>query len=139
MSTSSSTSIVPLLGRLLTSLIFVASGLMKVASFSMMAGFAASKGMPMPSLMIAGAAAVEILGGLAILAGFQTKIAAWILFLFLIPTTAMFHNFWAMQGADRMDNQGHFMKNLAIMGGLLFIATFGAGGYSVDSRAAAKA
>lgn len=139
MSADSSSSIVPLLGRLLISLIFVASGLMKVASFSMMTGFVASKGMPLPTLMIGGAAAVEILGGLAILTGFQTKIAAWILFLFLIPTTALFHNFWAMQGADRVNNQGHFMKNLAIMGGLLFIATFGAGGYSVDSRTAAKA
>ena len=139
MSTDSSSSIVPLLGRFLISIIFILSGVNKVASFSMMTGFVASKGMPLPYLMIGGAAAVEILGGLAILAGFQTKIAAWILFLFLIPTTAMFHNFWVMQGADRMDNQGHFMKNLAIMGGLLFVAAFGAGSYSVDSRTAARA
>lgn len=136
---TSSGSVVPLVGRILVSLIFIFSGINKVAGFSMMAGYAAAKGMPAPSLMIAGALTVEILGGLAILTGFQTKLAAWVVFLFLIPTTLMFHNFWAMQGADRMDNMGHFMKNLAIMGGLLFLASFGPGAYSIDNRGAAKA
>jgi putative oxidoreductase len=131
---NSSSSVVPLFARLMISAIFVFSGLNKLMTFSMMTGFAASKGMPFPALMIGGAAAVEILGGLAVLTGFQGKIAGWILFLFLIPTTIVFHNFWALQGTERVDNMAHFMKNLAIMGGLLFLATFGPGAYSIDAR-----
>jgi putative oxidoreductase len=76
---------------------------------------------------------IEIFGGLAILAGFHTRLVAWILFLFLIPTTVLFHNFWAVQGAARQGSMGEFEKNLAIMGGLLIVANFGAGAYSLDS------
>ncbi|HUJ33509.1 MAG TPA: DoxX family protein [Candidatus Acidoferrum sp.] len=133
---NSSGSGVALIGRVLLSVIFIASGLSKVMAFSMMAGYVAAKGFPMPAVALGIAAAIEILGGLTILAGFQTKLASWILFVFLIPTTLAFHNFWAMQGMERMDNQGHFMKNLAIMGGLLLLAANGAGGYSVDSSKA---
>jgi putative oxidoreductase len=129
-------SAVPLVGRVLVSTIFIFSGLAKVMAFSMMTGFAASKGMPLPSLMIAGAATVEILGGLAVLVGLRAKIIGWILFAYLIPTTIIFHNFWTLQGADRMDGQAHFMKNVAIMGGLLFLAAFGPGAYSLDARQA---
>jgi putative oxidoreductase len=75
-------------------------------------------------------------GGLAVLAGFKTRIAAWLLFLYLIPTTFVFHNFWTMQGMERQDGMVHFMKNLAIMGGLLLLAASGPGERSVDSRAA---
>lgn len=124
-----------LVGRALISLIFVMSGLQKFMTFSTMTGFAAAKGLPMPAVAIGAAATLEVLGGLAVLAGFQTKLASWLLFLFLIPTTMLFHNFWTMQGMERMDNQGHFMKNLAIMGGLLILAANGAGPYSLDSRA----
>jgi putative oxidoreductase len=135
----SSGSIVPLLGRILISVVFLFSGLIKVMAFSMMTGFAAAKHMPLPAVMIAGAAAVELLGGLAILTGFQARLASWILFVYLIPTTLVFHNFWTLAGMDRADAQAHFMKNVAIMGGLLFLAAFGSGAYSVDSRMRAKA
>jgi putative oxidoreductase len=128
-------SVAPLIGRILLSMVFLLSGIEKVAMFSMMAGYAAAKGLPMPTVAIGVAAAIEILGGLAILTGFQTKLASWLLFLFLIPTTLLFHNFWAMSGMEKMDNMGHFLKNLAIMGGLLILAVNGAGAYAVDSSA----
>lgn len=133
---NSSGSAVSLAGRFLMCLVFIGSGIAKVTAFSMMTGFLASKGVPLASLALGAAAAVEILGGLAVLAGFKTKIVAWLLFLYLIPTTLLFHNFWTMQGMERMDNQVHFMKNLAIMGGLLLLAANGANGYSVDSSTA---
>jgi putative oxidoreductase len=53
--------------------------------------------------------------------------------LYLIPTTLMFHDFWTLQGMDRIDATVHFEKNLAIMGGLLILAAYGAGGYSIDT------
>jgi putative oxidoreductase len=52
----------------------------------------------------------------------------------LIPTTLLFHNFWAMQGMEQQDNMIHFLKNLAIMGGLLILAAYGAGAFSIDAR-----
>jgi putative oxidoreductase len=135
----SNTSVVPLAGRLMISAIFISSGLSKFGAHAAMSGYAASKGLPAADLGIWVAAAIEVFGGLAILLGFQTRIAAWVLFLYLIPTTLIFHNFWALQGMERMDNQIHLFKNVAIMGGLLFVATFGAGAYSVDAARLKKA
>jgi putative oxidoreductase len=137
MSNGGSNSIVPLIGRILVSVIFIVSGLAKVANFSMMTGYMTAKHLPLPALALAIAAAVEILGGLAVLLGYQVRIAGWVLFLYLIPTTVIFHNFWAFSGAEQMDNQIHFFKNVAIMGGLLFLTAFGAGAYSIDNKRAA--
>jgi putative oxidoreductase len=122
-----------LLGRILISVIFVFSGITKVGAYSMMTGLAASKGLPLPYVAIGLAAALEVLGGLAVLVGFRARIVSWLLFLYLIPTTLLFHNFWTMQGMERLDGQVHFLKNLAIMGGLLILAANGAGGCAVDS------
>ena len=136
---NSSGGVVPLVGRVLISQIFILAGIAKIMNFSMMTGYVTAAHLPLPKVSLAIAAAIEILGGLAILTGFHTKVAAWILFLFLIPTTILFHNFWAMQGMERQDNIGHFQKNLAIMGGLLLLAAYGAGRYSLDSSRAPKA
>ena len=62
------------------------------------------------------------------------RILTWIVFLYLIPTTFLFHNFWAVQGADRIDAMIHFEKNLAIMGGLVLLAAFGVNAYSDRQR-----
>lgn len=125
--------IMPLVGRILISVIFLLSGIVKVMNFSGMVAFMAAKGMPLPDVMIAGALIVEILGALCLITGFQTRIASLIMFLYLIPTTLMFHNFWTMQGAMRTDNQANFLKNLAIMGGLLMVASYGPGKLSLDA------
>jgi putative oxidoreductase len=132
-----SQSVVPLIGRIFVSFIFISSGLMKLGMFSMMTGYVQAAGLPLPAVSLGIAAAIEIFGGLAVLLGFHARVAAWILFVFLIPTTVLFHNFWAMAGQAQMDNQGHFFKNVAIMGGLLFLAAYGAGAYSIDNRKAA--
>jgi putative oxidoreductase len=116
------------------SIIFISSGLQKVAMFSMMTGYVAAKHLPLPAVSLGIAAAVEVFGGLAVLLGFRARVAAWVLFLYLIPTTVFFHNFWAQSGMEQMDAQIHFFKNVAIMGGLLFVAAFGAGAYSIDNR-----
>jgi putative oxidoreductase len=134
----SSSSFTPLAGRILMSVVFLVSGFFKIGGYSQLVGYAASKGLPMAGVAVACAAVLELAGGLAILVGFQTKIAAWLLFLYLIPTTFFFHNFWALQGAEQQDNMIHFLKNVAIMGGLVILAANGPGPYSVDhSRAKA--
>jgi putative oxidoreductase len=135
---NSSTSIVPLFGRILISPVFILAGVTKVMAFSMMLGYVTSAHLPFPRFSLACAAAIELLGGLSILLGFHTKFAAWILFLFLIPTTILFHLMPAMQNMDRMGNVTNVEKNVAIMGGLLLLAAFGAGAYSIDSARAPR-
>jgi putative oxidoreductase len=130
---NSSGGIVPLLGRILISPVFILAGITKVFAFSMMRGYVVAAHLPLPSFSLACAAVIEILGGLAILIGFHTRLAAWIVFLFLIPTTLLFHLVPALHNVDPVGNMTHVEKNLAIMGGLLVLAAFGAGTLSVDS------
>src|SRR5262245_42888322 len=120
-------------GRLLVSVIFLLSGFMKIARWEETEAFMASHGMPATSVLLALAALTEVLGGLALLLGFQTRAAALLLFLYLIPTTLVFHNFWAYQGQEQQMQMINFLKNLAIMGGLLGFFAFGAGSLSLDA------
>jgi putative oxidoreductase len=124
-----------LVGRILISLIFVLSGFMKIMGFGMMAGVLHSKGIPMSSVALVFTILIEAGVGLMLLVGFQARAAAWILFLFLIPTTLLFHNFWAAApGMEQQNQMAHFLKNLAIMGGLLGLAVNGPGSLSVDAK-----
>lgn len=130
--------VMPLIGRILISVIFLLSGFGMLTSWSGSAAVLASKHFPIPSAMVAGAVIVEIIGGLCLVFGFKARIAAFIMFLYMIPTTLVFHNFWALQGAARGDNQIHFLKNIAIMGGLLMVSAYGPGKLSIDGRSASN-
>ena len=88
----------------------------------------------MPEVMAAGAIAVEFLGGLALMAGYKTRWAALVIFLFLIPTTLIFHNPAGLTGQEAQGQMINLMKNLAIMGGMLMVFAFGPGKYSIDKR-----
>ena len=124
----------PLIGRILLSVIFLFSAFSKVTNFSGMEQFMASKGMPAVPVLLVLALLTEALGGLSLLLGFKARWGALLLFLFLIPTTLIFHDFWALTGAMRQDMQIHFLKNLAIMGGLLMVAANGPGAFSLDKE-----
>jgi putative oxidoreductase len=84
-------------------------------------------------------AAIELVGGLAILIGVKTRWVAAVFVLWLIVVTALGHPFWTMEGAARAANQANFYKNLAIMGAYLLLAVTGAGRYSFDHRSVAVA
>jgi uncharacterized membrane protein YphA (DoxX/SURF4 family) len=86
----------------------------------------AEHGMPAVPPLLGAAAVVEILDGLGLLVGFQTRIVALVLFLYLIPTTLIFHNFWAAAAPAQQEQMSNFLKNLAIMGGLLEFFAAGA-------------
>ena len=133
-----SDSLITLSGRILMSVIFLISGFFKVAGHAQMVGYATAVGLPMPNVAIWLAALIELALGLAVLAGFKTRIAAWVFFFYLIPTTYFFHNFWAAQGAAQQAQMVNFLKNVAIMGGLLVLAVNGAGAYSADAALAKK-
>jgi putative oxidoreductase len=113
------------IGRILLSLIFIGAGLSKIAEWSGTAAMMAGKGLPAVPLLLTLTVALELGGGLAILSGNGARAAALALALFLVPTTILFHGFWAAQGAEHAIQQLNFMKNLAIMGGLLVLAARG--------------
>src|SRR5213080_787808 len=90
----------PLAGRLLLSTIFILSGLTKFTDWSGTADYMAAHGLPLIPLLLPIAAIVEIAGGLAILLGARSRAVALLLFLYLIPTTLVFHNFWSFSDAE---------------------------------------
>ena len=123
----------PLAGRILLALIFVISGYSKLVGFDGTVGYIASKGLPLPQLAAAAAIAIELVGGVLLVIGWQTRWAATAIFLFMIPTTLIFHPFWAVAAGKQIE-MIQFMKNLCIMGGMLYVMAFGAGPLSVDNR-----
>jgi putative oxidoreductase len=116
-----------LFARILLGVVFLASGAMKIAGFSMVVGFATAKGLPFPAVSIALAAAIEIAGAALLFLGYRARLASFVLFLYLIPTTFIFHNFWAAHGVEAQMQLVNFLKNAAIMGGLLMVASAGPG------------
>lgn len=121
------------LGRFFLSFIFIVSGIDKIFNFSGTAGYMESKGMPLVPLFLIAAIVLELAGGLSVLLGFKARIGALLLILFLVPTTLIFHNFWALEGTERQMQMIHFMKNLAILGGLFLVLGLAPGSRSVDS------
>lgn len=122
----------PFLGRVLLALIFVMSGLGKIADFAGTQEYMASYGMPATGLLLAGAIVIELLGGLAVLTGYRARLGAAALIVFLVPATLIFHTNFAEQAQVI-----NFMKNLAIMGGLLFVIDRGPGPLSLGARSRA--
>lgn len=127
----------PLLGRILIALLFIPAGVSKIGGFAGTVGYIASKGLPLPQVAAAGTIVVEVLVGLALLIGFKARWAALILALFTLVAAFLFHNFWAVPADQQMMQSINFFKNLAIVGGLLFVAANGAGPLSLDNKARA--
>lgn len=127
-----------LLARVLLAVLFVPAGLSKLAGFEGTVGYIGSVGLPLPALGAVLAIVVEVGGGLALLVGWQTRWVALLLAGFTFMAGVFFHAFWAAAPADLMVTQIMFMKNVAIAGGLLAIAAFGAGALSVDAKRAAR-
>ena len=126
-----------LLGRILLAALFIPAGISKISGFAGTAGYIASKGLPLPEVGVVIAIAVEVLAGLALLFGFGTRFAALALALFTLAATFIFHNYWTMPADQAMMQQLMFMKNIAVVGGLLVLAAHGAGRFSVDAKRAA--
>ncbi len=127
----------PLLGRILIALLFIPAGVSKISGFAGTVGYIASKGLPLPQVAAAGTIVVEVLVGLALLIGFKARWAALILALFTLLAAFLFHNFWAVPADQQMMQSINFFKNLAVVGGLLFVAANGAGPLSLDNKARA--
>lgn len=124
-----SQSVLPVIGRVLLATIFVASGLGKLAAPAASIAYIQSAGLPLASVGLIVAIAVELGGGLMLAFGIKTRIVALALAAFSIIAGLLFHNAIADQ-----NQMIHLLKNFAMAGGLLQIAAFGAGAYSLDQR-----
>lgn len=123
-----------LIGRVLLALLFIPAGFSKIGGFAGTAGYIASKGVPLPELAAAAAIGVELGLGLLLLIGWQTRWAALGIALFTFVITFIFHNFWGVPAEQVMAQQQSFFKNIAVVGGLLTVAAWGAGAWSVDGN-----
>jgi len=124
-----SQSVLPVIGRVLLATIFVASGIGKLAAPAATIGYIQSVGLPLASVGLIIAIAVELGGGLMLALGIKTRLVALGLAAFSIVTGLLFHH--AIGDQNQMI---HLLKNFAMAGGLLQIAAFGAGAYSLDQR-----
>lgn len=123
------TSSLPLIGRVLMATIFLISGIGKIAAPGAAAGYIAAMGLPLPALGVLLAILVEVGGGLLLILGYRTQWVALLLAAFSVVTGLVFHN------AIGDQNQFiHLLKNFAMAGGLLHVAVFGAGAFSLDAR-----
>jgi len=121
-----------LLGRILLSIIFLLSGAMKVMRWHETSALMESEGMPAVPIFLALSVLIEIGGGMLILFGYKTSWAALVLAAFLVPVTLTIHHFWTYQGEAMASQMTNFLKNLAIIGGLLSLAAAGAGRFAMD-------
>ncbi|HVX14663.1 MAG TPA: DoxX family protein [Pirellulales bacterium] len=127
-------------GRLLLSTIFLMSAVgNKIPNFGKVAEYMGSVGIPQPRFMLVGAIAFLLLGSLSVILGFEARLGAGLLFVFLVLATYYFHAFWKLEGQAQQEQMVQFMKNLSMMGAMLFIMANGAGPASIDSRKPARA
>jgi putative oxidoreductase len=128
-------SYIPLAGRILLAAIYLSSGLSKVTGFDGTVGYIASKGLPVPQLLALGSIVVELGAGLMLVLGWKTRWAAATLLVFTALAALLFHNFWSVPPDQAQNQMIHFMKNVAIMGGFLYVFAFGPGAVSLDAKA----
>lgn len=122
-----------LAGRLLFAAMFLPAGIGKLTGFAGTVGYITSAGLPAPQLAAAFALSLEIIGSLALVFGAGTRVAALALALFTVVASFFFHNYWAVPEAQQLVQHLMFFKNVAIAGGLLTVAAWGAGDWSIDA------
>jgi len=127
-----------LIGRLLIVALFLPAGLGKISGFEGTLGYFASLGIPAPVFALVATIVIEVVGSIALLVGFQTRLVAIIMAVFTLLAAVTGHAFWAAPADAVFIAQLLFFKNIAVMGGLLVLASAGAGSFSIDGRKAAQ-
>ena len=123
-----------LVARLFMAALFLVAGIRKLMAPAAAAGYFTKLGFPAADLLVWVVIAVEIGGATLLILGWQTRRAAWLLIAFTVIATAMAHRFWQFDAAQYANQLNHFLKNAAIVGGLLYVVVFGAGAVSLDER-----
>jgi putative oxidoreductase len=126
--------VLPLAARLLVSVEFVNATLGKIFDWSGQAAYMASHGLPMIRPLLTAALVIEGVGSVCLITGYRARSAAAVMFVYLGIVSLTLHNFWTMTGGAAGANETEFFKNLGIMGGLLMIACYGPGRWSLGAR-----
>lgn len=124
--------IIPLLARVGLGGLFVLFGIRSIIGFAGSVGYFTKLGFPAPEAMVVIAIIIQVFAGLALIIGWQTRWAAWLLVLYVLIAALMAHRYWEYDAAQYANQMQHFFKNMAIVGGLLMLAAFGPGSMSVD-------
>ena len=123
-----------LAGRVLLAALFLPAGISKIAGFEGTVGYIASVGLPLATVGAAIAILVEVIGGISLLIGFGSRTAAVVLALFTLVASYFFHAFWNAPADQAFVVQLLFIKNIAVVGGLLLLAAQGPAGWSLEAR-----
>jgi putative oxidoreductase len=123
-----------LIGRILIGSLFLVEGIRQVMSNAGSVVYFNKLGFPAPETMVWLSIIIHIAGGILLIVGWKTKWVSWLLLALVVIATAMAHRFWQFESAQYGNQLDHFLKNLAIIGGLLYVITLGAGAMSVDGR-----
>jgi putative oxidoreductase len=122
------------LGRLLLCTIFFMAAVgNKIPHFSDVAKVMGSVGIPAPQLMLVGASVFLVAGSVSVIVGYKARIGAVLLLTFLVLASYYFHPVWKLEGQAQQEQMIQFMKNLSMMGAMLFIVANGSGPMSLDS------
>lgn len=124
---------IPLIGRILFSLIFIVSAIGHFSPTTI--DMASAAGVPLAQITVPFSGIMELVGAMLIILGYRGRIGALLIAAFLVPVTLMMHPFWATPTAvEAMMHKAMFMKNMSLFGAALIIAYLGTGPYSLDSR-----
>jgi putative oxidoreductase len=123
-------------GRVALATIFILAAVgNKIPNFSAVSGYMAAKGVPAPQFLLVGAIAFLLVGGISVVVGYKARIGAFLLLVFLILASYYFHDFWRLTDpAEQQEQTIQFMKNLSMMGAMLFLMANGPGAWSLDGR-----
>jgi putative oxidoreductase len=125
-----------LLGRIAIAALFLPAGLNKLLGVEGTTGYFASLGLPAVAILVWVVIAIEVLGGVALILGYRTRLVAIALAVFTLLASIAGHAFWAAPADAAFIAQLLFFKNIAVIGGLLVLASSGAGSISIDGRKA---
>lgn len=122
-------------GRIMIATIFLMSAVgNKIPNYPGVVKYMESEGVPAPQVLLAGAIAFLIAGSLSIITGFKARFGAGLLAVFLVAATYYFHDFWNFTGQDQQQQTIQFMKNLSLLGTMVFLMANGTGPASLDNR-----
>ena len=110
-----------MLGRLMVGGMYLWSGITNLMELSAKAGYAASKGLPAPAVFVTLASLLLIAGGISIATGLRPRLGVTAIALFLVPVTLIMHNFWALDGVQRIMELHSFQGTLGLLGGALMV------------------
>lgn len=121
-----------LVARICISSVFIWAAFEKLINWSGTVDYVKQKNIPYAALALPLAIAIQIFGGLSLLLGYQIRIGALILILFIVPAAIRFHDFWNLEGSVRTLEKTLFMKDVAIFGSLIMILVMGGGRFCLN-------